>query len=367
MSFIINQNFDLKSPQFNFARDYYDSIAILKNASINDFPDHFITNVAGVLYQLDKSLDNDPTTGKWRKIKLATTAKDDTGYINSITVSQNSSNKNVSVQYIQNGETKHAPIPVVSTIANGAMSPDMLSKLNNATDKLVGILQSLPFDSIENLNNETIQSTTLKSTIAKIVFCTFNDAFVAVDSGNKYYVSWNSDGKYKSSSYYNSNNKAKTGIYNDDKFLYSVDSSTGNINTFVDAKTYNSIINNVQFNRNSTTLSLRLKTISETGDLVNKDVTVPVASSSNSGIMTAADYNACKSGIKSLEIVDSKTQIDINGTYINGNDDKFITLPSASSTKAGLLSADDKTKLDNINLSALSNEDIDALWNGATA
>ena len=29
MSFIINQNFDLKSPQFNFARDYFTDVASL--------------------------------------------------------------------------------------------------------------------------------------------------------------------------------------------------------------------------------------------------------------------------------------------------------------------------------------------------
>lgn len=70
MSFIINQNFDLKSPQFNFARDYFTDIDSLKAASENDFPDHFITNVGGVLYQLTKSNSVDSTTGKWRKVKL---------------------------------------------------------------------------------------------------------------------------------------------------------------------------------------------------------------------------------------------------------------------------------------------------------
>lgn len=69
MSFIINQNFDLKSPQFNFARDYFDNLAKLKAADENNFPDHFITNVAGDLYQLNKSYTPNDTTGKWRKYK----------------------------------------------------------------------------------------------------------------------------------------------------------------------------------------------------------------------------------------------------------------------------------------------------------
>lgn len=70
MSFIINQNFDLKSPQFNFARDYFNNLAKLKAADENNFPDHFITNVAGDLYQLNKSYTPNDTTGRWRKIKL---------------------------------------------------------------------------------------------------------------------------------------------------------------------------------------------------------------------------------------------------------------------------------------------------------
>lgn len=69
--FNINQGFSLKSPQFNFERDYFADLASLKAASENDFPDYFITNVAGVLYQLNKSNLDDPVTGKWRKFSTA--------------------------------------------------------------------------------------------------------------------------------------------------------------------------------------------------------------------------------------------------------------------------------------------------------
>lgn len=68
--FTINQGFDLNSPQFNFKRDYFASAADLKAAPETSFPDHFITNVAGVLYQLTKSNSVDATTGKWRKVQL---------------------------------------------------------------------------------------------------------------------------------------------------------------------------------------------------------------------------------------------------------------------------------------------------------
>lgn len=76
MSFIINQNFDLKSPQFNFARDYFANLEALKTycggdwtkANYSSFPDNFITNVGGTLYQYSATNDVDSNTGKWRKI-----------------------------------------------------------------------------------------------------------------------------------------------------------------------------------------------------------------------------------------------------------------------------------------------------------
>lgn len=71
MAFIINQGFDLKSPQFNFERDYFNSVAELKAAKEDWFPDNFITNVGGTLYQLKKSNSVDNTTGKWRILKVA--------------------------------------------------------------------------------------------------------------------------------------------------------------------------------------------------------------------------------------------------------------------------------------------------------
>lgn len=84
MSFIINQNFDLKSPQFNFARDYYETLDALKTACGGDwtkanyssFPDHFITNVGGTLYQYTSTNSIDTNTGKWRRLEFGATADD---------------------------------------------------------------------------------------------------------------------------------------------------------------------------------------------------------------------------------------------------------------------------------------------------
>lgn len=53
----INQNFDLKAPVFNFDRDYFNSVEELNAYDTSNIPNHFVTNVAGMLYQF--------TDGAW--------------------------------------------------------------------------------------------------------------------------------------------------------------------------------------------------------------------------------------------------------------------------------------------------------------
>lgn len=66
----INQNFDLKAPVFNFDRDYFNSVEELKAYDTSNVPNHFVTNVAGMLYQY--------TGGKW--LPMISTVSDDTNY-----------------------------------------------------------------------------------------------------------------------------------------------------------------------------------------------------------------------------------------------------------------------------------------------
>lgn len=72
---IIDQ-FDLKAAKFNFSRDYFESEQLLNKAPITDFPDHFITNVAGTLYQLTKDngvwddTKNTWTVSPWKKLEF---------------------------------------------------------------------------------------------------------------------------------------------------------------------------------------------------------------------------------------------------------------------------------------------------------
>lgn len=76
MAIIIGSQFDLKATQFNFSRDYFESIELLNKAPITDFPDHFITNVAGTLYQLTKAngvwddSKNTWTVSPWKKLEF---------------------------------------------------------------------------------------------------------------------------------------------------------------------------------------------------------------------------------------------------------------------------------------------------------
>lgn len=72
---IIDQ-FDLKAAKFNFSRDYFESVELLNKAPITNFPDHFITNVAGTLYQLTKAngvWDDSKktwTVSPWKKLEF---------------------------------------------------------------------------------------------------------------------------------------------------------------------------------------------------------------------------------------------------------------------------------------------------------
>lgn len=158
--FNINQGFDLNSPQFNFKRDYFESVAALKAADLNGFPDHFITNVAGVLYQLTKSNSNDTTTGKWRKVELGSDV-DLSGYakkseaIKSISFSStpllNGTTSNTLNWVRVDNTTGSAVFPLaIASNSDGLMSAADKAKLDaiaegankftleKATDKLLG-------------------------------------------------------------------------------------------------------------------------------------------------------------------------------------------------------------------------------------
>lgn len=160
MSFIINQNFDLKSPQFNFARDYFEDLATLKAASEDNFPDHFITNVKGTLYQLTKSNSVDDKTGKWRELKFGLTSSeiDAKGYLTKTEAQSTYANidevnaaYDTSVKFKEFGGIKvsmyYTPIrgseqtkdlPVASTTSAGVLTKNDFNAFSNKVDKVEG-------------------------------------------------------------------------------------------------------------------------------------------------------------------------------------------------------------------------------------
>lgn len=143
--FTINQGFDLNSPQFNFKRDYFASVADLKAAAETNFPDHFITNVAGTLYQLTKSNTVDTTTGKWRKVKLGSDV-DLSAYAKSADVANTYSKKSETVSNIIEQDALYPEgggylQSYTFTKADGKADTFSFA-LENATTKLPGLMSS---------------------------------------------------------------------------------------------------------------------------------------------------------------------------------------------------------------------------------
>lgn len=151
--FTINQGFDLNSPQFNFKSDYFASVADLKAAPETSFPDHFITNVAGVLYQLTKSNSVDTTTGKWRKVQLGSDV-DLSNYAQKSELNKyNQALKSIS---FNNGKGITGT-NINNTIVN-------LGSINDATDSSDGLMSATDKAKLDgiaaNANNYTLPTAT---------------------------------------------------------------------------------------------------------------------------------------------------------------------------------------------------------------
>lgn len=124
MALIINQNFELKSPQFNFTRDYFESVELLNKAPKTSFPNHFITNVAGTLYQLTKTVgasgEIDETNGTWKKLEF--------GDKNAITVAPSTDTTNAgSLQQFDAQTNQNKNIETVKINNNLVINKDGIS------------------------------------------------------------------------------------------------------------------------------------------------------------------------------------------------------------------------------------------------
>lgn len=123
----INQNFDLKAPVFNFDRDYFNSVEELNAYDASNVPNHFVTNVAGMLYQF--------TDGGWRPI-IGTTDGDTSIHIgDGVTLDQSR------LTFSSHDDTNHlklnvgseASVVVDSNSANANLFPDRLAIIGQGT------------------------------------------------------------------------------------------------------------------------------------------------------------------------------------------------------------------------------------------
>lgn len=119
----INQNFDLKAPVFNFDRDYFNSVEELNAYDTSNVPDHFVTNVAGMLYQF--------TDGKWLPMIGTEYDNDSLHYVN----------LGCPQAYLEIDTQNYAPISLwlCNTSGRASLSPTLLSINRKDTNRSVSI------------------------------------------------------------------------------------------------------------------------------------------------------------------------------------------------------------------------------------
>lgn len=318
MSFIINQNFDLKSPQFNFARDYYEDLNALKAACGNDwtnyssFPNHFITNVGGTLYQYTESNSKDPNTGKWRKCEFGVTNTDFQTALNSVKdkalaaettaeAAKTKADKNAEDIQVLNGNlTNKADISYVKALAqnstiehdpNNSNTKSISLVLANAIEGDTSIDERIEIPAVtENLNG--LMTPTHVSSI-NTALKTANDNKEGIQT-----ITSNLDAKLNKS----------------------------DVESALDEKSTNPVQNKVV-----------TEALTSFNNALNGKASKDVATTSADGLLSSAD----KAKLNNLAANASgtyATKTDVSNTYLAKSE-----------------------------ISSLTNEDIEALWNGATA
>lgn len=124
----INQNFDLKAPVFNFDRDYFNSVEELNAYDTSNVPDHFVTNVAGMLYQF--------TDGGWRPI-IGTTDGDVSIHIgDGVTLDQSrlTFSSHDDTNHLKLNVDSEARVVVDSNSAKANLFPDRLRIINQGAE-----------------------------------------------------------------------------------------------------------------------------------------------------------------------------------------------------------------------------------------
>lgn len=124
----INQNFDLKAPVFNFDRDYFNSVEELNAYDTSNVPNHFVTNVGGMLYQF--------TDGGWRPI-IGTTDGDVSIHIgDGVTLDQSclTFSSHDDTNHLKLNVDSEARVVVDSNSAKANLFPDRLVIIGQGTE-----------------------------------------------------------------------------------------------------------------------------------------------------------------------------------------------------------------------------------------
>lgn len=298
--FTINQGFDLNSPQFNFKRDYFATVAELKAADENGFPDHFITNVGGVLYQLTKSNSVDTTTGKWRKVKLGSDV-DLSKYGTSLGITPGDDHANSTNIDLVNGTTKISSINLkqVNTINAGLMSVADKAKLDGIDkDHIVYNDQDNTISGDLTIEGK-IKSTDTDITVdtGKIQFNSSSDGILFSGSEDATYLKI--DGK----------NSSDTKVYNTNGGVTDVSVYAKSTDVSSTYAKKSEAVSNININTNGQSLF-----ITKTINGANSTINVPIATTTTDGVMSVAD----------------KKKLD--GIAANANN---YSLPTASTTVKG--------------------------------
>lgn len=385
MSFIINQNFDLKSPQFNFARDYYKDLDTLKKESLDNFPNHFITNVGGVLYQLDKS----STSGsEWRR--LATTV-DDWYDIAKVALKTSKITNSVLLLTGNKGPVTSIDIPSADTTKPGFMTVSQVNSLADATitaHNAKDELKSLTYT--HNTTKKQVETNTSDITALKGQVSNISYSLSKADNKGSIDIKLS-----KGSTIQNT-----------------VNIPLANYNTFSDNGS--SGLMSVEDKKKLDKIALGCLSKAGVGLILtingDDEVSIPFVKSGmeneNYGLMMGSDKAKLDSIAEGANktVVDTifsttstnpvenrviKTELDRFSTAVEQSLNNKASKDVATTTANGLLSSTDKNKLNNLaadasstyatktdvsntylaksEISSLTNEDIDALWNAAKA
>lgn len=87
-------------------------------------------------------------------------------------------------------------------------------------------------------------------------------------------------------------------------------------------------------------------TFSDAAETVEQDMTIPAATNEKAGVMTPSDKRNIQSALLDVDLIQKSSEIEFTIETVGGQQ-RTMTIPSATKTLGGILSAEDKNHLDN--------------------